>query len=96
MASLVERAAAGPSGCAASETRREREGGALFRRDDEDPETYAAMVRMARRENDALLLADKLRGALKLIADGYGVNHTSRWARDHAFAALRAACEEQL
>lgn len=79
------------------------QGRALFRRDDEDPEAYAAMVRMAGRENDALLAAEKIRtaaqnflrvrDAIPLVGDDDGLD---AWSRRVAVAveALRTACEE--
>jgi hypothetical protein len=52
-------------------------------REGEDPETFAAMVRLWGRLHDAEM-------AFEAIANGYGVNHTSKWARDTAKAAIKA------
>lgn len=78
-------------------------GGELFRRDDEDPEAYAAMVRMAGRENDALLAADRIREAAllflkerdEIVAVGHGLTYDVwRQRVETAVSRLRVACEE--
>jgi Lar family restriction alleviation protein len=76
----------------------------LFRRDDEDPEVYAALVRSAARENDALVLADKIRGAaLRFLKERDAIALVAgrrltfdAWTQsvEAAVAALREACVE--
>lgn len=63
----------------------------LFMREDEEPEAYAAMVRLAARENDALLRADaaeaRAREAEAKVEELKAVVERMTRERDSAFPA---------